>query len=616
MSADTNSAANIDAAIALMQQGHWSEAQARLHEELADSPANARALRLLGTIYHLTGRADEAAKTLQRALEIDPQNLSTLINLGSVYLDSERISEAQRCFAKVIEIDPASADGYFNLGLAAQRTGQLNDAEHHYQQALEHDPDALDAAVNLAAVHLSQGQRQSCINESQKILARDPSHLQARLLLLEALLALNRLSEADHVLAQTPAPTVEHLELRALQGKVHLLNGRLAQAAASYRSAIALGDTRAQTALDLARCLIESGESPAAVSVLRALIEQDGSVDEYHELLGMALHDAGEPEQALLAYEHALQIKPTSVHYLTAKATLLFDLGRDDAAAQALDAAIASAPAIVSPHLLRVERLAGKGKLADALLACERYLEASGVECNMLAAQAFLLHATGRVQQAAQLMDYDALIATSTIKPPPGFADLTSFNAALTEHILAHPSLSRNNAASKATQHGQQSGNLLFGQRGPFDAFEQLLWQAAKRYMQELKYDPAHPFRAHSPSLEAVYAWAVVLERSGYQSPHIHPTAWLSGVYYAQLPAVVNDHDSQQGWIEFGAPPPEFVLDPPLPTRRIKPQEGLLVLFPSYFYHRTVPYESDETRISIAFDFSPAASYAASVAEK
>ena len=27
-----------------------------------------------------------------------------------------------------------------------------------------------------------------------------------------------------------------------------------------------------------------------------------------------------------------------------------------------------------------------------------------------------------------------------------------------------------------------------------------------------------------------------------------------------------------------------------------------MVLFPSYFYHRTLPFESDEVRISIAFD--------------
>jgi hypothetical protein len=30
-----------------------------------------------------------------------------------------------------------------------------------------------------------------------------------------------------------------------------------------------------------------------------------------------------------------------------------------------------------------------------------------------------------------------------------------------------------------------------------------------------------------------------------------------------------------------------------------------MILFPSYFYHRTIPFEASETRISIAFDAMP-----------
>ena len=36
--------------------------------------------------------------------------------------------------------------------------------------------------------------------------------------------------------------------------------------------------------------------------------------------------------------------------------------------------------------------------------------------------------------------------------------------------------------------------------------------------------------------------------------------------------------------------------------RLVRPEEGLIVLFPSYFYHRTVPTESADMRVSIAFD--------------
>ncbi|MFQ6018117.1 MAG: putative 2OG-Fe(II) oxygenase, partial [Kiloniellaceae bacterium] len=36
-----------------------------------------------------------------------------------------------------------------------------------------------------------------------------------------------------------------------------------------------------------------------------------------------------------------------------------------------------------------------------------------------------------------------------------------------------------------------------------------------------------------------------------------------------------------------------------------QPEEGLMLLFPSYFYHRTIKFETAETRISIAFDVVP-----------
>ena len=61
----------------------------------------------------------------------------------------------------------------------------------------------------------------------------------------------------------------------------------------------------------------------------------------------------------------------------------------------------------------------------------------------------------------------------------------------------------------------------------------------------------------------------------------------------------------QAGWIEFGQPNPKFPLakEPELWT--FQPEEGLMLLFPSYFYHRTVPFEAAEERISIAFDVKP-----------
>ena len=53
---------------------------------------------------------------------------------------------------------------------------------------------------------------------------------------------------------------------------------------------------------------------------------------------------------------------------------------------------------------------------------------------------------------------------------------------------------------------------------------------------------------------------------------------------------------------EFGRAPEDFHTTREPEVRLIKPEEGLMVLFPSYFYHLTVPFEAEEVRISISFD--------------
>ena len=97
-----------------------------------------------------------------------------------------------------------------------------------------------------------------------------------------------------------------------------------------------------------------------------------------------------------------------------------------------------------------------------------------------------------------------------------------------------------------------------------------------------------------------------MLQAQGHQIPHNHPSAWLSGVYYVKLPRIVRVPEQRQaGWIEFGRPPEHFHCTVQPEVKAFQPEEGLMLLFPSYFYHRTISFETAETRISIAFDVLP-----------
>ena len=70
------------------------------------------------------------------------------------------------------------------------------------------------------------------------------------------------------------------------------------------------------------------------------------------------------------------------------------------------------------------------------------------------------------------------------------------------------------------------------------------------------------------------------------------------------MPSEVSESEAHGGGIKFG----ESDIDlgwRGLAARKIQPQVGRLVLFPSYMWHGTVPYESNDTRMTVAFDAVP-----------
>jgi hypothetical protein len=70
-----------------------------------------------------------------------------------------------------------------------------------------------------------------------------------------------------------------------------------------------------------------------------------------------------------------------------------------------------------------------------------------------------------------------------------------------------------------------------------------------------------------------------------------------------ELPAT-RDDESHAGWLAFGEP---GITIPGLgPDHLVRPEPGMLVLFPSYMWHGTVPFTAGGRRLTAAFDVVPA----------
>jgi hypothetical protein len=95
-------------------------------------------------------------------------------------------------------------------------------------------------------------------------------------------------------------------------------------------------------------------------------------------------------------------------------------------------------------------------------------------------------------------------------------------------------------------------------------------------------------------------SWSVRLRSCGRHSNHVHPQGWISSALYIALPERKVEEPKDAGWFTIGEPDERLGLAIG-PTRTIEPVRGQLVLFPSYFWHGTIPFAEGE-RLTLAFD--------------
>ena len=106
-------------------------------------------------------------------------------------------------------------------------------------------------------------------------------------------------------------------------------------------------------------------------------------------------------------------------------------------------------------------------------------------------------------------------------------------------------------------------------------------------------------------------AWATICRAGSYHAPHSHPNSAWSGVYYVNA-GTNPPAPSLSGVLEFLDPRAgvEAVTAPGDPYGepvRVRPEAGLIVIFPSWLYHWVHPYAGHTPRVAISFNVTTGA---------
>jgi uncharacterized protein (TIGR02466 family) len=169
----------------------------------------------------------------------------------------------------------------------------------------------------------------------------------------------------------------------------------------------------------------------------------------------------------------------------------------------------------------------------------------------------------------------------------------------------------RNSLIDWIYQYQKTTNTVIFSNRGG--------WQSPSHFHEQESFLEFKDFILNNTYIALQYyncdfklsnMWININKSGNYNTQHCHPKSILSGVFWVKT-------SDNCGKLSFQSPN-SFVEAPLLDSmdENIKkdqnyyhtfdfcPQEGRIILFPSHLYHLVEPNESEEDRISIAFNLN------------
>jgi tetratricopeptide (TPR) repeat protein len=585
----------------LLQAGDFRSALDPLQSVLEQHPDYAEAMRLLGGVKQALGDIEGAEASLRKAMTTDPGWAPTWASLGELLLNSGRADEAVPLLQRVASRLPHAA-----LLLARYYNDQQRPA---------------DALAIVAPLCGSTQAPAELIAQHVAALAALGRHDEAVSFYRRRAEALPNDPVAAHAMAMALTAASQHADAERATG-----------------NALALGHKTAAVYFTHASSLIALGKLESAEAALRDCLRQEPRhIDAHDHLARLVWMRTGDNTQTTALLDQALQRFPGDEALLATKAAILQGAGDAHGAYQCLASSAAQAyatpsllvraglaalefdppaalalaeralqrsPSFSAAQNLLTAALLGIGDPQSALQHCEALLANAPDDQYLIALQTTAWRLLGDERYAA-FCDYADLVRAQTLQAPAPWPDLPHFLADLRRSLErlhnphGHPLL------FQSLRHGTETTGDLTRHPDPviqalFEAFDAPI----RAYLAHIG-QGADPLRRRNRGTYRYNGgWSVRLRNAGYHTNHVHPRGWISSAFYVDLPDGMADAATPDGCLAFGQP--SIQTTPALHAQHVvRPEAGRLVLFPSYVWHGTVPFHSEQTRLTVAFDVVP-----------
>jgi len=588
----------------LLQSGQYVAAHSQLESLVTANPDYVEGLRLFAGTKQALGDFAKAESLLRRALEIDPIWAPTLTTLAELLLTAGRSAEAVPLLQRAIK----GAPRYPRAAVLLVR---------HYLDAGQ-PASALEIATSwcnggkvdddLAALHVAAyaalGRQNEAVANYRRLVALAPDNNAATHALAVALNAANQSEEGERVVRQTlsrsrPTAAMHHTHARSL-----ITLERFDQAELALRECVRLEPRLADAHNSLAQLIwMRTGNIIEATRVLDQALEKYEHDDALWATKAALLQGAGDARggYACLANRAARPQPPPMLLIRAGLAALEFEPAT---ALTLAEQAMRAQPNNPTARKLLCAAYLGVGDGAKAMAECATLLKASPDDQYLIAMQTTALRLLNDRRYEA-LCDYDKMVLSQPLETPSGWSDLGSFLTEVRSRLNALHNPHGHRLLYQSLRRGTETTQDLSRSQDPvIQALFHAFAAPIARYRDAIGQGEDPLRRRNRGTSRYNGSWSVRLHRAGYHTSHVHPRGWISSACYIQLPDSMKAGNTAEGTLSFGAP--GMVTTPSLDAElSVRPELGQLVLFPSYFWHGTLPFHSEQPRLTVAFDVVP-----------
>ena len=145
-----------------------------LNQVVQNDQNDYQAWTLLGTLYLVQEKRDEAEKAYRTAIEVKPTYVLPLINLGKLLLTEKKFEEAVEQLTRAVELQPQSPDANLFLGEAYLHLKKGSKAIPYLNEAGKLGK--IEAHLDLGWLYNAAGLKDKAVVEYEEVLRKKPDY--------------------------------------------------------------------------------------------------------------------------------------------------------------------------------------------------------------------------------------------------------------------------------------------------------------------------------------------------------------------------------------------------------------------------------------------------------